>query len=94
MSEAHSTVQCLARVSGRVQGVFFRVHTKKMADSLGILGYAKNLANGDVEVLAVGSSAKVQELLQWLWQGSPAAKVTDVTTTSVTGHQPQHFITC
>ena len=42
--------------------------------------YARNLADGRVEVLACGEDAAVNELVAWLWQGSPASKVTDVAT--------------
>jgi len=41
-------------IQGNVQGVFFRAHTKKYADDLCIKGYAKNLKNGDVEIIAIG----------------------------------------
>ncbi len=67
-------------VSGRVQGVFYRASCVRKAESLGLRGYARNLADGRVEVLACGDEARVNELLGWLWQGSPASKVTDVAT--------------
>ena len=41
-------------ITGKVQGVFFRASTRKQALRLGLRGYAKNLADGSVEVLAVG----------------------------------------
>jgi acylphosphatase len=65
--------RCL--VSGRVQGVFYRASTSERARALGITGYVKNLADGRVEVLACGEETKVKELIDWLWQGPPAAKV-------------------
>jgi acylphosphatase len=65
--------RCL--VTGRVQGVFFRASTQQQARRLGVNGYAKNLANGDVEVLAVGGAVEVEALVQWLWQGPPSAQV-------------------
>jgi acylphosphatase len=67
-------------VSGRVQGVFYRASCVRKAESLGLRGYARNLADGRVEVLACGDEARVNELVSWLWQGSPASKVTDVAT--------------
>lgn len=68
-----------ATVCGRVQGVFFRACTKQEAVKLNLVGYAKNLANGDVEVMAVGAEKSTQSLLDWLWIGSPNSKVTKVT---------------
>jgi acylphosphatase len=71
-------------VSGRVQGVFYRASTSQRAQTLGCRGYARNLADGRVEVLAVGDPAAVNALVEWLWQGPPAAHVADVQCTDVT----------
>jgi acylphosphatase len=68
--------KCL--VSGRVQGVFYRAATAQRARELGITGHAKNLPDGRVEVLACGEDDAVQELIEWLWTGSSASKVTAV----------------
>ena len=65
-------------VKGRVQGVFFRDSTRRVAESLGLTGYAINLPNGDVEVLACGDFGKIEELETWLQQGPPMSRVTEV----------------
>ena len=67
-------------VSGRVQGVFYRATCVRKASTLGLKGFARNLADGRVEVLACGDEAAVQEFVRWLWEGSPASKVTYVAT--------------
>jgi acylphosphatase len=67
-------------VSGRVQGVFYRATCVRKAESLGLTGYARNLSDGRVEVLACGEEAAVDEFVAWLWEGSPASKVSDVAT--------------
>ena len=67
-------------VSGRVQGVFYRATCVRKAETLGLSGFARNLADGRVEVLACGDEAAVREFVAWLWEGSPASKVTDVAT--------------
>jgi acylphosphatase len=67
-------------VSGRVQGVFYRATCVRKAESLGLVGFARNLADGRVEVLACGEEATVNVFVAWLWEGSPASKVTDVAT--------------
>src|SRR5688500_127702 len=67
-------------VSGRVQGVFYRATCVRKAQSLGLTGFARNLADGRVEVLACGEAAAVEQFIDWLWVGSPASKVTDVVT--------------
>ncbi len=69
-------VRCL--VSGRVQGVWFRGSTQQQARRLGVTGYAKNLADGRVEVVACGEESAVSVLQEWLWQGPPGAKVVEV----------------
>jgi acylphosphatase len=67
-------------VSGRVQGVFYRATCVRKAQSLGIRGFARNLADGRVEVLACGEPAAVDSFIAWLWEGSAASRVTAVET--------------
>lgn len=65
-------------VSGIVQGVGYRYYTHRKALQLGLDGYARNLDDGRVEVLACGEETAVRELREWLWQGPRWARVTDV----------------
>ena len=65
-------------VAGRVQGVFYRASARQRATELGVAGYARNLADGRVEVLACGAREAVEAFCGWLWQGPPAASVTSV----------------
>lgn len=62
-------------VSGVVQGVFFRASTERRARELGLTGYARNLADGRVEVVASGTAQALAELQNWLHQGPPSARV-------------------
>lgn len=62
-------------VRGKVQGVWFRASTRDEALKLGLRGYASNLSNGDVEVLAAGDAAAVERLAEWLRRGPPLARV-------------------
>lgn len=72
-------VSIAAYVYGRVQGVGFRFATQQQANSLGLTGYAKNLDDGSVEVVACGEQEQVDQLLAWLKQGGPKhAKVDKV----------------
>lgn len=76
---SHSTPASLnAIVRGRVQGVFFRAFVQTHANSLGLTGYVRNLQSGAVEVHVEGNKRKLEELLQNLYKGPPAAKVEDI----------------
>lgn len=81
------------RVSGRVQGVFYRETTKRQAVSLDLTGHAFNCADGSVEVLACGSDDRVEELAQWLWQGPNLARVTRVEELAAADQNPTGFKT-
>lgn len=65
-------------IAGRVQGVFYRATAARRARELGIKGYAINLADGRVEVLACGHPEHVRLFMDWLWIGPSASKVTSV----------------
>lgn len=73
MSGSAITRRCF--VSGRVQGVYFRASTRNQAIALGVTGYARNLADGRVEVLVEGKDEAVNKLIAWLAHGPPAARV-------------------
>jgi acylphosphatase len=79
-------------VSGRVQGVFYRATAVRKARELGLVGYARNLADGRVEVLAYGDRAVVETFVDWLWQGSSASKVTAVETSDVALELAQNLV--
>lgn len=62
-------------VSGRVQGVGFRWWTVRQAETLGLRGWCRNLANGDVEVEAEGDDAAIASLERLLAEGPSNARV-------------------
>lgn len=66
-----TTVCVRAWVHGTVQGVGFRYSTQRQAKELGVKGYARNLDDGSVEVLACGEEKEVQALISWLKTGGP-----------------------
>ncbi len=75
-------------VFGKVQGVFFRDSTRTVARRLAVYGAARNLADGSVEVVAHGSADAVEELLVWLRQGPPRARVNEVREVAVDDELP------
>jgi acylphosphatase len=67
-----------ATVRGRVQGVFFRDTTRRVASSLGVTGWARNEPDGSVRVHAEGAPGAVEQLLRFLQHGPPEASVESV----------------
>ncbi len=65
-------------VTGRVQGVFFREGAKNEAQRLGLTGWATNLPNGSVEVVAEGDPTALELLNRWLRNGPPRSSVSTV----------------
>ena len=57
-------MEIIAIAKGRVQGVFFRAYVKSLADAMRLSGYAKNLENGDVEIVINGDSDMIAEFLE------------------------------
>lgn len=73
--EVNRKIQLFVLISGKVQGVGFRNFTQINAKQLGINGYAKNLPNGKVEVVAEGDKAQLDALVAFLKQGPRFARV-------------------
>ena len=66
------------RVSGKVQGVWFRDWTVQTAKALGLRGWVRNRLDESVEVYAMGEPAKVELLIERLHEGSPPSRVSRV----------------
>ncbi len=71
-------VRAHAIITGRVQGVWFRVETRKVARSHGVNGWVRNKMDGSVEAVFEGAEADVQATLTWCHQGPPHAGVSQV----------------
>ncbi len=58
------------KVYGRVQGVFFRAHTRDIVREIGnITGYVRNCRDGAVEIVVEGETVKLEQILKWVKQG-------------------------
>jgi len=68
----------LCRVSGRVQGVWFRAWAKDKARKLGLAGWVKNLFDGRVETLAQGDDQALEQFRELLHKGPPLSRVDEV----------------
>lgn len=70
-------------VEGKVQGVYFRKYTHQKANELGLKGFVRNLANGNVEVIAEGTGESFESLHQFLEKGSPLSRVRNILVSDV-----------
>jgi acylphosphatase len=86
-----SCVRCY--VSGNVQGVWYRGTTQEKARELGVTGHARNLPDGRVEVVACGDDPAIDALQEWLWEGSPPARVSNVECESIPHQEIPDFTT-
>lgn len=86
----NTCVKCL--ISGRVQGVSFRAHTRHQALQFGLRGWVRNVPSGQVEVLACGPTVEVEKLIAWLWQGPAEARVADVRCEAISTPAPAGFV--
>ncbi|MDD2723738.1 MAG: acylphosphatase [Methylovulum sp.] len=65
-------------VSGRVQGVYFRVFTQNKAKHFGIHGSVRNLADGRVEIIAEAEHPVIEQFIKWCHKGPITARVDQV----------------
>ena len=70
--------RALILVKGRVQGVYFRVSAVQTAAKLCIRGHVENLADGNVRIVAEGTTENLKKLIEWCGEGPPRAKVESV----------------
>lgn len=84
-------VSYIAHVSGKVQGVYFRASSQQVAIDYGLSGYAKNLDDGDVEILMCGEEKDVDKMLAWLAHGPPEAEVVSMEKKQVKWQQHNFF---
>ncbi len=79
MARSSERTRTRLRISGRVQGVWYRGATEAEARRLGVDGWVRNLPDGSVEALLEGAPAAVRALVDWCRTGPPGARVAAVT---------------
>ncbi|GAB4248593.1 MAG: acylphosphatase [Thermoleophilia bacterium] len=78
-------------IEGKVQGVYFRDTTARLARRKGVGGWIRNLPDGRVEAVYEGDSEAVQDMIEWSWNGPEAATVTNVQVHDETPEGEQGF---
>lgn len=73
-----ANIRAEVRVSGRVQGVWFRQSTKNTAEQYGIFGWCRNNPDGSVEAVFEGEETAVKTTVSWCKNGSDLARVDDL----------------
>ena len=66
------------RITGRVQGVFFRSWTRDQARELGVSGWVRNVSDGSVEAHLEGAPDSVEQMIERMRSGPPSARVEDL----------------
>jgi acylphosphatase len=79
------------KITGRVQGVFFRQSAQEKAINLGIKGTVRNCEDDSVEIIATGTKEQLGKLIQWCKVGPPKADVIDVTTQELSLQEFRNF---
>ena len=72
------TVRARLTITGRVQGVAYRMNAQDEGQRLGLVGEVRNLSDGSVEALVEGSRPAVEDFIRWCRKGPPAARVSEV----------------
>jgi len=73
-----SMVRAYVMIRGRVQGVYFRAHTRDEARAHNVTGWVKNRSDGGVEAVLEGPKEDVKRVIAWCHKGPAWARVTDV----------------
>ena len=80
--------QCIeVKISGKVQGVYFRAHTEDQAEKLGLKGFVKNMPDGTVLATVEGTSEQLSAFVNWCKEGSPNSNVKNVEISYVENHE-------
>lgn len=82
---------CRIKIIGKVQGVAFRYYTKLKADDLGLYGTTENQVDGSVVTFVKGHEKKVDQFINWCYEGSPASEVREVIVTTILINENQEY---
>ena len=81
------TKRARLRITGLVQGVYYRASAREQAQRLGLTGWVRNTDDGAVLLEAQGAPDRLDALVAWCWQGPPAARVDEVEVSWLEPHE-------
>jgi acylphosphatase len=81
-----TTKRARLRITGLVQGVYYRASAREQAQHLGLTGWVRNTGDGAVLIEAQGAPDRLEALVAWCWQGPPAARVDEVEVSWIEPH--------
>lgn len=82
-----TTKRARLRITGLVQGVYYRASAREQAQRLGLTGWVRNTGEDAVLLEAQGASDRLEALVAWCWKGPPAARVDDVEVSWIEPHE-------
>lgn len=80
------------KITGKVQGVYFRKYTQWQAEELGLVGFVRNEEDGSVLIEAQGTPEQLDAMIKWCHRGSPLSKVETVEETEITEGSDATFV--
>jgi acylphosphatase len=93
MAENVGDICVSVRIRGRVQGVWYRGWTVDEAERRGLRGWVRNRRDGSVEAVLCGPQAVIDDMIEALWSGPPAARVESVDRSAVEAFTGRGFVT-
>lgn len=82
-----SVKRARVRITGLVQGVYYRASAREQAQRLGLTGWVRNSGDDAVLLEAQGTPERLEALVAWCWNGPPAARVDDVAVSWIEPHE-------
>lgn len=79
---------CHLRITGRVQGVYYRASMTEQASQRGLAGWVRNRLDGSVEAVVSGPPSEVEALIRWAERGPQQARVDGVQVSAWAGELP------
>lgn len=92
MAKYMSRKRIFLKIYGTVQGVFYRISSKKKAEDLGISGFVRNEEDGSVYIEAEGDETALKKFVEWCYIGPEGAKVNNIKIQDLAAENEKEFM--